>query len=92
MNELMFYGGFVLSAVLFIVAVFLFFYFNVYSSIAFFAHRGKYVKTDKSIKRRVKPAKAVKTNVPEIEATELLVPSEDYTEILCDDEGTEILE
>lgn len=91
MNELMFYGGLVLSGILLILSAVLFFYFKVYSSISFFSGRGrKYVPAKKSKVKSMK--KITEQQVINDEVTEVLAPSEDYTEILCDDESTEILE
>ena len=105
MNELMFYGGLVLSGIFLIISVILFFYFKVYASISFFSGRGRrYVPAKKSSSSKVKVKKTEKKadkkadkQVPIVksvqsESTEMLGSSEDYTEILCDDNATEILE
>ena len=96
MNEIIFYGGLVLSSIFLLAAIILFFYNKVYSAISFLSHRNNVAFSKKP---RSKPKSNKKDSVsqastyqPPSDDTEILKSSEDYTEILCDDNSTEILE
>lgn len=96
MNEIIFYGGLVLSSIFLLLAIVLFFYNKVYSAISFLSHRNNVVfnKKNKPKSKKTKKETIPKETLyqPPGDGTEMLISSEDYTEILCDDNATEILE
>ena len=96
MNEIIFYGGLILSSVFLLTAIVSFFYNKVYSAISFLSHRNNaaFNKKPRSKPKSSKkiPSSQEKAFQPPSDDTEILKSSEDYTEILCDDNSTEILE
>lgn len=102
MNNILFYGGFALAIVFFLITVFLFFYQKIPSVIRYFHNirnkkvfknsRGYKVPKQKSLKNKAESIKAqpVKQEIQD-ERTQLLDVAQNYATALLDADCTELL-
>ena len=93
MNEILFYGGMVMSAALLLLTIVLFFVFHIPSTIKYFTKisKGKKYNHKLSLKRSISEAKDYEQPPEELEKTEIIDVAQNFGKALVKANTTQVL-